>query len=240
MARVLSGQFEEGHAVLAEIEQKDGDRAAEGIRSYFFEKLTQQSDEVDFLKLVMGQIEDLPDKIDTKTSNLVAERLLAMGFAQQAGSVLRGGASGETGRDRRLLRSRIALAEHRPRNAEAELLGLTGEDVDLLRARTRQLSGDHDIAHTLFSSLDKVPDAERAAWLASDWGALSKSSDPTYAAIATMARTTNEAPATTATERETEERVLARNRSLLQESVASREVIASVLAKHEVTVALEN
>lgn len=116
------------------------------------------SDEV-FLTLILPRL-DLAAALLPETANGLAKRLLKLGFPAQAAVVLRGAATGANGRERRLLRAEIALALESPRQAEAELLGLSGEDADALRGRARTVAGD---------------------WLRSD-----EADDPTLAALAQM------------------------------------------------------
>lgn len=239
-ARALAGQFKAGDAELTEIEKRDGSVEAFGIRSDLYVRLSEKAGDIAFLTLVMDRKDDLASGLSDKSANMVAERLLSLGFPRQAGALLRGSASGKEGRGRRVLRSRVALAEFKPHNAEAELLGLSGEDIDMLRAQARALSGDHGVAHRLYDSLNEPEAAQRSAWLSSDWSTLSRSDDPAYAAIATLAAAPAASTETGSTQAPEETRILARNKALLQQSSASRSVLSDILAKNEVTVAPGN
>lgn len=234
VARALARQFNAAYKALVEIEKRDGHQAALDIRSGLFAILSQNGGDIAFLTLTLGHLNELSETVDINTSNDIGKRLLNLGFPGEAGILLKGSAKGKTGRERRLLRSRAALAQSKPRNAEAELLGLNGKDVDLLRAQARAQSGDYGIAQSLYTSLNKPDEALHSAWMSSDWKTLSLSSDQIYSAIAVVVSDT-EMPRDNEQMDQTEDvLVLAKNRALLQESVASRDLLSGLLNKHEI------
>jgi cell division septum initiation protein DivIVA len=220
LARAAAGQFAEAFEKLDTLRSDNRFARPETIYSL----LRTTTPDVDFARYLLSRL-DHAATLPADETNRLAARLLEMGFAQEAGDLLGHGAEREAGRERRILRAETALAMKRPRQAEAEVLGLSGIDVDTLRARARTMAGDHAVAASVYSALDAQTESRRAAFLAGDWDRLAKSSDPLLAQIArgklSVPSTQNE-----------EDGVLTRNRRLLDQSSNSRQMLDELLARY--------
>src|SRR6056297_2780102 len=124
---------------------------------------------------------------------------------------------------RRLVVAEFALARERPRQAEVELLGLDGQDVNVLRARARSLAGDHATAHVLYDGAGQTDAADRAALFASDPVALSTVSDPVLRDIGDVLQTVTPEPAATG------DISLEQSRTLLEQAGAARQSLGRLL-----------
>ncbi|MEO0372969.1 MAG: hypothetical protein AAF231_16045, partial [Pseudomonadota bacterium] len=151
-------------------------------------------------------------------------RLLALGFPDQAGAFVAPLAQGEAERTRKLIRAEIALMQDRPRQAELEVLGETGQDILEIIARVRSLSGEHSVAQEIYTELNAEEDAQRQAFLDGNWTALQRSSDPVIAAVADR----QTAPAST--ENVEVQQVLARNSAMIEDSQSMRAEIEALLS----------
>jgi hypothetical protein len=163
--------------------------------------------------------------IDRTAGRVLASRLVEAGFAEQAARLVEGISLGLSHEDR-LLRAQLALALGRPRRAEAEVLGMVGEDAELVRAEARRQAGDHTRARQAYFQMGKVQEGERQAWLAGDWMALQKADTSQYREFAQIVEP-DEPMAET-------DGVLALNRQRLDQSAKMREVLAALLDLHGV------
>src|SRR5690606_912626 len=83
-----------------------------------------------FLELAFHEL-PIPDALSVHT---LAARLIAMGFPERALELMQGVAPDDVLSERRFLRAEAAALMGRPDLVEAELLGLSGARVDMIRA----------------------------------------------------------------------------------------------------------
>ncbi len=195
--------------------------------SYFLETLTESSEDIAFLKYSFS-VRELGLELDPETENLAANRLIEFGFPEVAAKFLDSAASGNVGRARRLLRAEAALEQRRPKQAEAELLGLSGRKVEELRARARILDDNHKGARLSFSMLGENELAAEQAWLGSEWSQLRALESSDWAPEQNFLSQEKPTDAD-------ESKVLASGRALLADSNALRQTIGDILARHEIT-----
>ena len=191
------------------------------LRAQALMTLAQGADDTTFLKYAIVKPDDETRQQDPASAIAVAERLIGLGFPQQAETYL-GAISDSTHNNiRRLLRAQAALDQNNPRRAGAFLLGLTGTDADILRAKVDSMRGNHASARRLFAAHDRQEEMIEEAWLASDWDALRDSGDPLWRNAADLA-----APASPPGP---ELGVLAQNRVLIESSAAARNTMEDLL-----------
>jgi hypothetical protein len=180
-----------------------------------------------FLKHVFAEHIGLPGNMNAEVINAVAKRLLALGFPTKARAFLIPPAAGEQGRVRALLRAEASLLENRPRQAEVDMLGLTGEDVNLLRAKARSQVGEHMAAARLLSAGNQPDMAKREAWLAEDWDMVLAANDPVLTDVAMLVKP--DIPPDAAAPLAGDAGVLAQGRALIEASSSTRSTIESLL-----------
>lgn len=219
LARAAAGEFSVALSLAVSAS------LAPGQLAQVFDLLTERAADHDFVAQVMIH-SALAVQLPADRGNAVAERLLALGFADQAEPLLAAGADGIDGQTRRLLRARVALAQSMPRRAEAELLGLEGPAADMLRARARDMAGDFSAAARIYDSLQANSDGRRADFRAGNWPELAARDASGLGDIARIK--TAPAPDDIAG-------VLARNRALLEESASVRDALERML--NDLTVA---
>lgn len=234
--------------ILARISQNNFPKALEAwndlppdtnvdTRSDLFEKLTyqlvQQQDDTTFLTHGLGSVLPRLNLLTTETSNAVAKRFLSLGLTDTAQDIVAIGADGAIGRERRLLRAEINLAQQNPRQAQANLLGLNGQDVDELRAQAYSQIGDHENAAKLYKNLGDNEKSEQAAWSNSDWPTLQSSQQETLKAISDLMI----APKTNLPDAQPPS--LALSRDLLTDSLQARETLNALLESNQLDFAME-
>ena len=170
-ALAASGAHEEAHEVYADrMPDLDPHRLA-GLQADLAGYLARQADDVTFLRLIFAGAFDHAEQPDPSVAIALAERMLGLGFPEEAAALIsaeRGG-EGAASLARRLLLAETALVLGQPRQALVELLDLEGDRADLLRARALALAGDPAAAVALFKSAGAEDAARVAALLDGRW-----------------------------------------------------------------------
>ena len=226
------GEFDEAFREISLLPAHSPPETVAQIRSQTMSKLAQKGEELVFLKHALSANENTISILSPASANAVAERLIELGFAASSESYLRPGADQKHGRERRLLRARAALQQKKPRRAEVNLLGLAGEEADILRAQARSMSGDHQSAQGLFAALDQPDLMIEEAWLSGDWPALQKSGDALWNDVAELTMQDDVKPNLFKPQSLTE------NHALLVESSKARQTISELLARYTLESAL--
>jgi len=166
----------------------NGDLAADQVqplRAIAIKAVANQSSDADFLlltqKFPLDSTEIGESSQDARLA--VASRLEKLGFSNWAETVLDSGAD-LTGPEEKKLLAKIALLEQRPEVAQSHLVGMQGEDVDVLRAKSFEMQGDYQAAAQLYSA-HGLKEAQRvAAWQAEQWSDLEGVGRPAQAKAA--------------------------------------------------------
>ncbi|MCW8843830.1 MAG: hypothetical protein OQK00_10485, partial [Rhodobacteraceae bacterium] len=168
IAAALAGHFEKAFDVARDVASRDGEPAAQVLRSRLVAMLLKEADDATILKIALGRNLGLEKALERGAVLDLSERLVAMDFPDQGADVLGTIPFHMTERER-ILRARLALSNGRPRQAEAELLGIESPDAQKLRARARALAGDHERAAAAYSEIGMQEAAAHQSWLAGDW-----------------------------------------------------------------------
>ncbi len=223
-ARGLIGNAAHGDALalLAQTAEVLDPDVATALRSDIVIATTESRSDADF---IAGVFDALPRPVSAEAVNLVAARLIALGFAERAGELLSEPASGPAMAERRYLRAEVALATGDAEALEAALAGL--EDPRATRLRAAYLAGDGDHAgalDTAAADLDHRP-APEEVWRAGDWDVLEELDDPLMQRAAEAVLTPAPPPSPEAS--------LAEGRSLLDEAEATRQLATDLLTRFE-------
>lgn len=163
LALSFSGQFAEALERLEQLEDESSTSGYSETRSLVMTRLLVEADDIEFLDVAMSEpIVGLSTVIE----NRFAQRLLDLGFPEDALEILTEAADGEDGLARRLLRAKAALSLNEPVVAEAELLGLSSDDAYSLRAESRRLQGDFSAVFPERSEAYTEQQIQDLAWLA--------------------------------------------------------------------------
>ncbi len=180
-----SGEFDRAFAEIA----APGDVAAEtGLRARTeaLGALTDAGDDGKFLRHAMDPENLALAPAAPRLALRIADRLLALGLPEAAGTWLAGPAPPGELHDWRLLQARGRLAQQQPEEAEIALIGLQGDDVLRLRAAAREAMGDYAFARSAYAELGDSENAARLAWLAGDLEAAADGADPLRAEAAAL------------------------------------------------------
>lgn len=230
LALAYSDQFEKAFAQIFKGENDDPDPTLMSTISTIMSRLVSHASDREFLLRVLNAP---PFSLPSEVENNIAGRLLSLGFAEAANGFLNSPADKSEQRARRILRAEVALALFQPMDAEAELLGLVGEDADRLRVQARELAGDY--AGALRGVDPQVLSEQRRdlAWLAGDWSTLAEGDQDLLAQTAQLAITHDNDSA----ENEIDTQAsgfLRQARDLITNSQESRSVLEALLAEFEI------
>ena len=224
LALAASGAFDQAFDELSALKedlQEKWPETLSGVTSL----LARKAPDYEFLHHAIANVR-YADQLSPETANATAARLLDLGFVGAAEALAANNATGSAEYGRKLIRAEIALLRDRPRQAEAELLGVQSEDAELMRARARSSAGEHDAAHDIYNRIGMRQEAERQAWLDLDWDLLSDATRPEVSSVAQLKLGGAE------DDREMNQGILARDRELIEASATMRAAMTALLAAH--------
>lgn len=229
LATAASADFESAFAGLERLATDLPPEARNRILSGMLGYLAADASDLTFLVHALRLREAAPQVVADDVSNAMADRLLSLGFPAKASAFVRPVANGSEMRVRSLLRAKIALAQRQPHRALVDLLGLSGEDANLLRAEAQAMAGRHRAAHAFYAAAGMTDLAADQAILADDKALLAQTDDAALAEIVrTMASDSDPSSMTRPA-------TLAENRALLEQSAKMREAVARLLESRPVT-----
>lgn len=228
-ALAASGAFDQSFAFFVEQQNTLENEERTPLRSDIIDMLTKSADNMTFLRHAFAGNADSTTNIRPNVANAAAQRLLDLGFTEQAARIIESEAprNSAAARVRQLLHAEIALSRDRPRQAIVELLDLDGKDANLLRARALSAVGEHDAAFDLYAASDQPDRARDEAWLQGDWANAGGTDEPVFSALADDM--TDGLEETTVTQNE-----LAEKRALLSQSGETREILRALLAQSSI------
>ena len=167
IARTSAGQFQQAFTDLAELAPQLAQPDLLQSASFVLDKLSKAADDLTFLELTFSpDVEKL--QFNSEAEHSAAERLISLGFESRALVFLSSVAERQSERPRKMIRAKAALGLGNTRQAEAELLGLDGPDVEALRADIKVKQEDYRAAQIVLETLGQNQAAAEQAWLADD------------------------------------------------------------------------
>lgn len=230
-ARMMTRDFTTAYAIVEDIDRLDGNFAATTTRSEVTRTLMAKAEDFDVLAHALGAGLTEPEMLDTETAVALAERMYTLGFLDQTKRLLQALRIEEVSDEIHLLKAKVALKEDLPRRAEAELLSVSSEDADALRAKARSMAGDHMAAAQILQRIGEAEQAAFEAWLGGDLSGLSALDIEVYQRIEAMLAEAQ----SDVTDSESTQGVLHRNRALLAGSEEARGTLSELLDIHRIT-----
>ncbi len=174
----------------------------------------------DFLRQAVLSVEKLPAKLAPDLNLAIANRLLALGFADAALAWI-GPTLVSDPPARRIAAAGAFLGIGNARTAADLLVGVTGADAGSLRAQALLQLGDLSAAETAFWAAGQSEAAVRASLWQADWSSLDPEAPDAWAAAAQLVQPV--APDSSAG-------LLGRGKQAVEASVTSRTAIDALLA----------
>ena len=223
-ALAASGAFDKAIREFDRLRQARATDTAPEVAARIVERLVNAADDVTFLRYIttdrLTPSKTLPERLVLA----VADRLLGLGFVEQASRYLASSDLGENNRDARLLRAELFLAQGSAAEAELELVGLAGRDADILRAQALESRGEHAVARRLFAAHDETARADRAALHLGEADAMNQAQD---GVLREVAQTLSASRINTST---TDAPSIEENHDLLDQSAKMRDVFRRLMA----------
>lgn len=230
LALAKAKAFDEAFRELNAYAHDGNPQNVEQIRHEAIVVLSKLGTDTEFLTYATANPPTTVQFLGAGKSVLIASRFIELGFPAQGLRLLHSNESEPRSERNRILAAKALLLLRKPRQAEATILGLSGNGADQIRAKARSLSGDHQAAQKLYEAIDQNAAMLEQAWLAGDWPTLRDSEDKTLVEIAELASPEK----TKANSSFAEHAVLARNRALVSESEAVRRTLDDLLSKYPI------
>lgn len=234
LALIKSKEFDRAFEASAELGGDENTTEAISLRREILRQLISTASDIVFLDHIFVQTDQGIEQLSPIDRRNLARRFLDLGFAVRAEAILENVPLQSRDDDYKLLAAGTSLALRKPFKAQAEILGLTSEAAELLRAKAKQMAGDNVEAHDLYVQLGRPQEAADTAWLANDWRSLTPPETATvFGRVSSLSSGRNDVTSTS-------EGMLRRSTSLLQESVNARQVLTDLLNADSLSVTTEN
>ncbi|WP_420013219.1 tetratricopeptide repeat protein [Tateyamaria sp.] len=217
-----SGQFDAAFDALDRVRERDAASMDLTLKSSILTLLTQNGEDIEFLDHVFEQMTYSLGSVKPRAKVKIARRLVDLGFAREAETVLGAREDIPNKAAIKILRGQIALELGRPFEAEALAYGIDTPEADMLRARAKRQAGAYEAAHTILEDLGEQDASAHSAWLANSWTALVREDAAVFGQIARVAQTE-------LSENTELQGMLSRTSEAISESAAARATIRDLL-----------
>jgi hypothetical protein len=187
LASAGSGQFSKAYNALSIAKTAQTLSDPHKTESHLLSMLASSAEDIVFLQHVFDSEFHLEPALDRDILLSVAERLLDLGFSDQAETVLLATDDDVAPHKKRILEARLHLAMGEADTALARLSGLNGIDVGLLRAEALRVAGETGASMKAFLSANEPQDAAIAGWTAENWIRFVNPDDPIFGPAKTLA-----------------------------------------------------
>lgn len=160
----LTGQFSQAFEELPQVSKRDGPAARADVMEPLMTLLTERADDVTFLHYGLAFARQSTTAEAAPVAEIMARRLLDLGFAEQAQTLLQKLALEPENKERRLMMAETALALGKPHNALVELMGLEGSRANRMRAEALWRNGEFSRSGEYMLAEDDMNAAARGFW----------------------------------------------------------------------------
>ena len=164
VALALTGQFDLAFDELPQVSKRDGPAARADVMEPLMTLLTERADDVTFLNYGLAFARQSTTAEAAPVAEIMARRMLDLGFAEQAQSLLQKLALEPENKERRLMMAETALALGKPHNALVELMGLEGSRANRMRAEALWRNGEFSRSGEYMLAEDDMNAAARGFW----------------------------------------------------------------------------
>ncbi|TNJ42279.1 hypothetical protein [Phaeobacter sp. B1627] len=171
IALALTGRFDAAFSRAHKMQSRDGPGARNKVNAPIMTLLTENANDVTFLKYALIFAEEAGATRAGQVGDVVARRLLDLGFAEQAEAILRKMSLEPENEDRRMMSAEAHLAMDQPQRALVQLMGLEGAQADRMRARALWRNKEYERASEYMLSAQELNEAARGFWHSEDLNA---------------------------------------------------------------------
>ena len=180
LAASYSGQFNKAFQVMQREEISEDPEFLAEMQSRTFLALSLFASDIDFLDGFYDHFPQSALSLTNASTLETAARLLELGFASEADSILSKNSDEQKSDEEKILHATVFLALENPQAAINLLDGLGSEHAIKLRAEALLDLGQNQSAFNLFQATDTAEEAVRSAWLADEWVDLMPSDTPVF------------------------------------------------------------
>lgn len=191
-ALALTGRFHDAFQELKAVTKNDGPAARAEALEPLMTLLTERADDVTFLQYALVFAKQSTASEAAPVADLIARRLLDLGFADQAMSLLKKLALEPENENRRLMLAEAALAQNKPQQALVELMGLDSTEANRLRAEALWRNGEYGRSGEYMQVAQDPNQAVRGFWHSEDLEAIQAIEPEADAPFRQVAEVTNE------------------------------------------------
>jgi len=224
MALSLTGQFPDAFVALAGLSDQDGPIARAAAIEPVMTLLTERADDVTFLQFALLFAEQATATEAKPVAEIMTRRLLDLGFAEQAQSMLLKLSLEPADETRRLMMAEAALGMDLPHRALVELMGLDGAEANKLRAEALWRNGEFGRAGEYLQAEQETDAAARGFWHSENLDAITSNEDGQFSQVADVT-----AQLDVQVQDPGEMTPLAHARALVESSVGTRDSIQALL-----------
>jgi hypothetical protein len=181
-AWIARSELEPAERVLNDTVPSGSDLFASLFNELLSAKVSSLSDK-EFLEIALAETDPM---VTPTVSSQIAERLIELGFPQQALNALE--ASGTAQSEQRYLRATAFAKLGDVRSVDAELAGLQSDRARQIRIDALVRSGDYSAALELASPGETIEQRTELAWRAGEWSVLQQSEDELFRSISQLAK----------------------------------------------------
>ena len=217
-----SGQFDRAFDAMAEFDADTDSTAAIDLRLLLMRELIINAPDVTFLEHLFDQLPPDIDRLAIRDKFALVQRMVDLGFAEQAQEILAGVPARPVREERQMLAARIALELSQPMRALAELGDFSTQQANFMRARAKQMTGVYRDAADLYMQEGKQEEAARVAWIGLESDHQTLRDDLLFGPTLDLARVDVEVS-------QRIDGMLTRTEALLAESEAARRTLSTLL-----------
>jgi hypothetical protein len=226
VALALAGRFEEAFGAQEKLQQKVSESENQTALTSLLALMSERADDVTFLRYAIDSETGGSEYVSAQVGEQMAERLLGLGFPDEAEMWLEKLGEPLDSKKRRMMLAEIEVARKQPYRALVELVGLSESDANRLRAKALRQNGEYEKVGQVLTAAEDFNGAARGFWMAEEWEVVPDREDTHYSQIVVQSARLLQvnpdfelmAP-------------LAQARSLMQGSSEIREEIAALLQK---------
>jgi hypothetical protein len=190
LASASLAQFQKTFEIL----ETDGgilnDETQRELANYIFSKVTTTASDPDFLTYHFDRLPNIVDRLEPDTIVEVSNRLLDLGFADEAGRLLGRIPTQMQTEKSRLLGSRILFEQGAFDQAIVHTEGMDTVSAAAVQAAALERTGNKTAAVRLYRKADQPELAITASWLSDDWLQLMDPDHPVFGPVAQVSRET--------------------------------------------------
>ena len=228
LASTKSAQYTKSFTVLQNEENPFDKEVNTELTSHLFAEISGKTSDAEFLGLYFSRYSGLKKWVDTKVQFMLAQRLLSIGFTEEAIRLSNSLPDSYSSNELRLLRADVLLRTEQYTASLLQLDGLEGSEASKLRGEILEQLGEHESASKAFDAADMSDRAVSNLWLSNDWTDLVEDTTPVFGAVSQLK---NENPTVIPENNE----MLAGTEAAISASAAARQTLEQTLQALELT-----